>query len=183
MNNDKDFYPYKEKVEFFKWQLAYVIDQIKMADNKINFLLAIYLVILGVAVSQIKKIIDILLNMSVYSIWKVAIGILCVLFLYCIFKFFYCFINTIKPRTSPKESLREKDYKSFIFWRDITDMGYQNFKNATLENRWGDLEKQVFINSCIAKDKFKNVNGAYKLFHPTLIIFLTLLSLIYLIGD
>jgi len=181
MNGNKGSY-HKEKVRFLKWQLGYAIDQIKMADNKINFLLAIYLVLLGAAISQIEKVISIFLNTSVCSMWKVVIGIICVLFLGFIVKFFCYFINTIKPRTNPKDILGREDYKSLIFWKDVASMEFEIFKTAELEELYNDLENQVFINSSIAKAKFKSVNSAYKLFLPTLIIFLILFSFTHLIG-
>jgi len=99
-------------------------------------------------------------------------------------KFFNFFIYTVKPRTKLENVFKEeKNHKSVIFWEDIVDMGYENFKNVTLENRYNDLEKQVFRNSIIAKMKFENVTKAYKLLKPTLFLFMILFSLIRLIGD
>ena len=172
----------EKKTEFLKWQLGYLIDQIKMADNKIYFLLAIYLVFLGLTISQVEKMIDIFSNTSICCIWKVIIGIICLCFLYYIVKFFHHFVNTIKPRTNPQEILGEKDYKSFIFWKDIANMGYDSFRDATLETRYSDLEKQVFVNSFIAKAKFENVTNAYKFLVPTMIFLLIFFILIRLVG-
>ena len=179
MSSDKDEL---KETEFLKWQLEYVIDQIKMADNKINFLLAIYLVLLGIVASQIEKVTTIFLNNCICFTWKVIIGIICALLLGCICKFFYYFINTIKPRTISKEILEEKDYESLIFWKDIANMEYNNFKNATLKSRLGDFKKQVFINSSIAKTKFENVVSAYKVLILTLIFLSIFVGIIHLIG-
>ncbi|MHA1278052.1 MAG: Pycsar system effector family protein [Candidatus Helarchaeota archaeon] len=181
MNYDKNSYN-NEKIEFFRWQLEYVIDQIKMADNKINFLLAIYLALVGLIISRVGKVIGIFQNTNVCLILKVIIGIIGALFLCCAIKFFYHFINTIKPRTNPREILREENYKSVIFWKDIYDMGYKNFNNVSLEIRYEDLEKQIFVNSYIAKVKFGNVTIAYKFLIPTSFLFLILFCLTYLIG-
>ena len=178
MNEDKIYN--KEKIEFLKWQLGYVVDQIRMADNKINFLLAIYLAVLGLAISQIEKVINVFLN--VCACWKIVIGIICFLFLCCIVKFFCYFINTIKPRTESKDTLGEKDYKSLIFWKDVASMKFENFKNTKLEELYNDMKSQVFINCSIAKAKFKNVNSAYNLLLPTLIIFMILFILTCSIG-
>ena len=169
-------------IDFFKWQLEYVQDQIKVADSKINFLLAIYLVLLGVGVAQAEKVIEIFLNASACLEWKVVIGIVYMAFLFCVANFFWHFISTMKPRTEPQEILG-KDYRSYIFWKDISEMGYKNFRDASLKTLYSDLGKQVFVNSHIAKAKFENVNSAYKLFFLTLIIFLILFIFIHLIGN
>jgi len=168
----------KEKVDFLKWQLEYVIDQIKMADTKINFLLAIYLALLGITVSQTKKIANIFLDACVSWEWKVFTGIIYFLFLYCIVRFYCYFVKVVKPRVNPKDILKEENYRSLIFWGDIANMKFEEFNNAELERRYNDLEKQVFINSCIAESKFGYVTKAYKIFTPTLVIFMVLLILI-----
>jgi len=180
MNGNKN--AYYDKLDFFKWQLGYVIDQIKLADAKINFLLVVYLALLSVVFTQIDKIIDILFNPNVWLGWKTMSVIICLCLFACIIKFFHFFINTVKPRTELEKIMDIKNYKSLIFWRDVANMEYDDFKNTPLEKRYDDLDKQIFINSFIANTKFENVKNAYKLLVPTLIFLLILIGLIQIIG-
>ena len=168
------------EIDFLKWQFEYVQDQIKTADNKINFLLVIYLALLSVEFAQIEKIVHIISNSCWW--WEIIFGVISILFLSCIAIFFYYFINTIKPRKEPQEILGKEDYKSFIFWGHVAEINFENFKDTRIEKFYDDLKNQVFINSVIANIKFKNVSSAYKLLYPTLIIFLILLTFIHLIG-
>lgn len=178
IDNNPDF---KEKAEFLKWQLTYVIDQIKMADYKINFLLAIYLAMLGIVVSQIVRMVGIFQSPYVCLLWKIFVGAIIVVFLLCIINFFYRFINTVRPRTNPSKILGQNNYKSSIFWKDVSGMDYKNFKNITLKANYKDLMKEVFVNSYIARVKFENVTNAYKSLALTIISFITIFVLISII--
>jgi len=179
----KNNFPFHaEKIEFLKWQFEYVIDQIKVADNKINFLLAVYLALLSIVVTQIREIADIFIDAKYCLGQKILCGIFCSFFIICIAISFALVVKTVMPRTDPKKILGEEDYKSPIFWKDVADIGHESFKKIGLEERYSDLEKQVFITSSIAKVKFDSVMKAYILLGPTLIFFLILVILVKVIG-
>jgi len=158
------------ELEFFMWHLNYITDQIKMADNKMNFLLAIYLSLIGVVTVNIQKIFDILGKIS----WryKCFFFIDLLILLGCVTGFIFLFINAVSPRIDPRKILSDENYISIIFWGDLSKVDMNEFKNIKMESFVEDLQKQILINARIAERKFNSVKNAYNVFLPTFISFL-----------
>ncbi|MDL1971242.1 MAG: DUF5706 domain-containing protein [Candidatus Desulfofervidaceae bacterium] len=169
----------EKESEFLKWQLEYIMEQIKMSDNKANFLLVIHLALLGSTISQLPQIFRVFSNIHICC--KLVLAFVVFFFLYGMARFFITFVYTVKPRINPREILGDDNYKSFIFWGDLAKIKVDDYKNIKLENIYEDLEKQIIINARIAKIKFDNVEKAYSiLFFPTLTTFIILMILIIL---
>jgi len=158
-----------DRFEDLKWQLNYVIDQIKLADNKLYFLLAVYMFLFGIMIPKIEKFLNILFDREIclgnkIMIIALFIGVVCF-----IVRFFICFINGMKPRIQPQNLLKNSEYKSVIFWKDIANMGYEIFEKKWKDEFFKDLKMQIYVNSKIADAKFKWVSAAYGTLGPILI--------------
>ncbi|GAB6190204.1 hypothetical protein JCM30566_19470 [Marinitoga arctica] len=162
------------------WHLNYIIDQIKMADNKMNILLAIYLFLSGISVSNIKRIVFTFNNLSLYcKVFFIIDLVIFVIFLTC---FYIAFLKTIIPRINAEKILNIISYKSIIFWGDLTKMDISEFENVETKKFYHDLNKQIIINSRIAEKKFNNVRKAYIYLLPTIICFVVLMLFLELVG-
>lgn len=168
------------KIEFQKWHLSYIIDQIKMADNKINFLLAVYLSLSGITIANIQKILSTFNSLDLCC--KAIFTLDLVIFVACLIYFYITFFMTIIPRAQAGRILNKGMYKSVIFWGDLAQTDINEFDNIEMKDFAEDLQKQILINSRIAAKKFANVRNAYTTLIPTIISFAVLVVFFMLGG-
>lgn len=170
----------KKHISIFQWQFDYLITQQKMADNKINFLLVVYLSLLGIFLTQIERFLTFIESDLICLIWKLIVSIICLGYIFLNYRFFDNYIKAIKPRIDPRKLLKDSKYISCIFWGDIADHGFNKYANCNIGDLHKDIKKQIYVNSIIAKEKFQNVYRAYSELIFTLIIFITMLAAIIL---
>ena len=162
-----------DRLEFQKWHFDYIMEQIKIADIKINFLLVIYTALMGTLNLLLPEMINKFSNRP--CPYKIAFIAFCLFFLYCFIKFFIYFVKTITPRINPQEILNDNAYRSPIFWGDLAEIKLEDFKKIDLENFRQDLDTQILINARIAKRKFEYVKKAYCILMPTILFFFMLI--------
>jgi hypothetical protein len=163
--------------EFLKWQMTYAIDQIKLADAKMNFIIVINLALLTLLTAKINEVVNIF-NSGIGCPIQVLVLILTIAYSFCFIRVIVYIWNTIRPRIYPKEILKNKDYISAIFWGDVAYGSINDFRSIELEKRMDDLYDQVYVNSYIAREKFNNVRGAFNILIPTTIIVFMIIILI-----
>lgn len=162
----------KEKVTKFYYQNLQSINKwIKAADNKANFLVALYSVILASLFVQIGDYIKIVKDFNC-GIVLILISFFLLLTIVFIGKSFWHFYRVIHPRIKSKEYIKDGP-TSNIFWNDIAMREFGEFRASVGkiddESFLIDVLSQVYINSKICDKKFKNVKAAYNLILPTLI--------------
>lgn len=164
--------------DFWYKALLSVQNDIRLADNKVNFLLAFYSTLFGIFLAQLEKYLTILTK---FNFFVLLITILGGVFIYSVIRFFFYFYKTVHPRTKP-QMLVENIPKSKIFWGEISFMELDKFKSeAKLLDNDKILEEilnQLYVNSKIANDKFYNVKEAYNLIPFTLITFILYFALL-----
>ncbi|GEM_PF-6394701 len=166
-----------------RWKhLSYVIDQIKMADSKANFLLAFYVVLTGFLVKDFPEIWHVLQkhygsNCILFTALVLLLGWMICL----IVKFFYYFTRVVKPRIDPKKLLKKDDYVSIIFWGDIAN-NLKKFREANQDDFQDDLKDQIIANSVVANQKFQYVSKVYDLLPLTVGVYILLKVLLTVLS-
>ncbi|NVM56061.1 MAG: hypothetical protein HWN66_20350 [Candidatus Helarchaeota archaeon] len=159
------------KLKFYYENLKDINEWIKAADNKANFLVAFYSVLIGSLLVQMKNYIEIIKNCNC-SVLFILISCFLLLSFFFIGKSFWHFYCVVHPRIAPRKYIKDKP-KSNIFWGDIASVEFNEFKskiqNQEINNLFSDILSQLYINSKICDEKFKNVKSAYRLILPTLI--------------
>lgn len=172
------------KLKFYHQNLRDINEWIKVADNKANFLVAFYTLVVGSLLVQLNEYIKIVENYKNIIIF-IFINLFLLLTIIFIGKSFWLFYSAVHPRISSQRYIKNKQ-KSYVFWKDIASFEYNEFKliiqDLEIDNLFNDILRQVFINSKICEEKFKNVENAYKLILPTLIS-LVIYTVILKIGS
>ena len=160
-----------KEIDFLKWQFDYNLKQISLADNKMQFITVIYLGLATILFKKEQFFIDGLTNLCLL---QCILVILKTLFLLCLFCFLYLYWKAITPRT---DTGLGKTYKSSIFWKHVSEMTLENFKNISFDKRYEDLFNQIVITAKIANQKFYYVDLAYKMLFFYFLVFLLVLLL------
>ncbi len=144
---------------------------INNCDSKSSFLLGFYGVILTVIASS--KLID---NMKIIFLLKPCVNcidinsvinfillITLIAFIFFTIKCFYFIYYTLKARINPDlYSQNQLNTNSSVFFLTISKNRFEDFENRiNNENKLAflnDINSQVYINSCIATQKFINYN-------------------------
>jgi len=175
-------------VEFARWNLDWIQDQIKRADEKANIHLTIYIGLSGVFVAHLVVFVSFLskcmsLNQVVW--WELVIlGVVALLCLFLFGHFFWHFTLVLRPRIN-YEDLIGKDYKSLIFWGHIAELRWKEFKPKYLPESEPyppaeDLKAQIYINSVIASEKYDHLKKSTRWFPLTIIATAVFVVLVYL---
>ncbi len=160
-------------LEFYQWHLNYVIDQIKMADNKMNFLLAIFSSLLGATMFRLEKIWYFFIRSNICC--KITLGFIFIVFIGIILYFYFLFNKAINPRIEPKKIINDNNYTSVIFWGDVAQKTLQEFGAHKEKDFKKDIQSQIIINSKIAQQKFNFVKKAYNLIFTAIVLFIILI--------
>jgi len=146
-----------KEIDFLKWQYDYNLKQISSADNKMQFITVVYLGLATILFEKEQFFIGKLTNLCLLQCILIALKISFLLFLFC---FLYFYWKAITPRT---DTSLQKAYKSLIFWKHVSEMTLENFKDVSFDKRYEDLLNQITITAKIANQKFYYVNLAYKM--------------------
>lgn len=158
-------------LKFYHQNLQHINEWIKLADNKTNFLIALYTAIIVGLLVQVSDYIKIAKNCSCSAL-LVVITFFLMLTLFLIGKSFWHFYRVINPRVEPNQYIKDIP-QSNIFWGDIASVKFDEFRTSVekinIDDLFEDIIRQVYINSRISTEKFDNVKSAYYLVLPTLL--------------
>ena len=160
-----------KEIDFLKWQFDYNLKQISSADNKMQFITIVYL---GLATIIFKKEPFFISRLTNLCLLQCILVILKILFLLLLFYFLYLYWKAITPRT---DTSLGNAYKSLIFWKHVSEMNLENFKDISFDKRYEDLFNQIIITAKIANQKFCYVSTAYRMLLLYFVIFLLVLLL------
>ncbi len=151
------------KLEFLQKELDRINDWIKFADKKVGFLIVIYSVIIGLL--KIKY--------SIFNFDGAVKYVLLSLFLLSLILGVYFLLKTLFPKI--KNKLTDNN---ILFFGNISCMKYKDFidkyNNITEEEMRQNIFEQIYTNSVIANEKFKNIKKS------TICLVISIVLLIFL---
>lgn len=171
-------------IDFAKWNLDWIQDQIKRADEKANIHLAVYLALTGVFIAHLATYVGLVAGCKNINTMGWLLFLIGGVFAFCIFflvHFYYHFYNILRPRINYKHLVGE-DYCSFCFWGGIATLKYEEFKEeyqSRYEIMEEDLKKQIYINSVIANEKYMHFIKAIKFFPWAVLAIAAFVFLVY----
>jgi nitrogen regulatory protein PII-like uncharacterized protein len=175
-------------IEFARWNLDWIQDQIKRADEKANIHLAVYLALTGVFVAHLATLGAFIVGGSYLSNlwWPIfvagfVLGAVCIICILLFVQFYRNFHLVLKPRIDYGHLVGEK-YCSLIFWGGISKLKYEGFQTQYPPEEKvlsDDLKKQLYINSVIANEKYKHLEKATKYFPWTILATAIFVVLVY----
>ena len=162
-----------EQIEVAKYLLNRVDGWINNCDNKVSIILGVSGVILTVIMTSegIKKIINIIYKVIHYIyeynhlafLYFVTFMFSMMMILYGLIRFIMVIIARINERKYKQEGLI---INSIVFYGTIARRKFKTFQeeyfNLSEKEVLNEILSQVYINSLIAEEKFKNYNIALK---------------------
>lgn len=155
-------------------------DAIKTADNKANFLVAFYTVVMFVA---FPRVIDFwnwyarVPGRAVSIIGFVTLAVLLLSLVVSIWHFGQC----ARPRLDSKEYVSDP-IKTNIFWLDVASQGYDGLayrlKSQSYDEILAEVTQALYVNSCIARDKYHHVRQCYWWLLPFVLSFVWFMALV-----
>ena len=143
--------------------LGLVNNWIQIADSKASFLLTITLALIGALFSIVPyatKFVEACVRKNAGYFWLGFVESILFIFTAGCFVFALLkLVSVVKPRLTSVT-----DHKSVLFYQSIATMGFETYKSKlkTLDMKKlnNEYEDQIFNNSKVAKDKYKEIKDA-----------------------
>jgi hypothetical protein len=158
------------------FHLLYLTDQIKAADQKAYFAMALVCGFLGLSRQGFSWFLYYLTSGKISFFFIVPISILVILCIVGLFGTLSEFFRIIFPKTKSHKYIKYH-LPSAIFWHDVAQKSFEDFrKQYTEEDREEDLVVQLYVLSKIAEEKYSRIRRLFTLAVLTISFDITLLS-------
>ena len=165
------------KIDFMKYILSHIQDQIRFADSKANFFFSFAIILIGVALSTLLKYVHVynFLNEHNHQWIFFILVLLFIIYLTFVLLGLVKIVIVYYPRVSLKST------KSIYYFNHISTFKNEEYRNKidalTYEEVLSSLTSQIIINSEIASLKYKHLKASIYLLFISLIVGITYVSL------
>ena len=155
-------------------------EAIKVADNKANFLVAFYTVVMFVAFPRMVDFWNWYVRAPGHALSILGFFVLAALLLSLVVSVWH-FRQCARPRLDSREYV-DDPMRTNIFWPDIAEHGYQGLaerlKGQCYDDVLAEVAQSLYVNSCIARRKFYHVGQCYRWLIPFVLSFVGFMMLV-----